>query len=166
MVVMLTDMLQNWLRNKGFLEHPEEGFTQLIAWITDPDHAIWLLPIFLSLVAVPLLYACWKAGMNWLDRRRKKLEELGQDMVSLAVQIRNRQGGFRNPWPGNFADGRGRLEAASIRANSLWIKTPGESVFESEAGLTALLQYLEIVGVHLSQGNSKVGRRRAKELLS
>jgi hypothetical protein len=157
-------MLQNWLRNAGYLEHPEAGFSQLLAWITDPKNSVWITPLSIVLVAAPAAYALWRAGQSWNDAHKKKLEELGHDMLRMAAQIRNRQGGFRNPWPGNFADRRGKLEAVLTRAGRFWIKTPSNKVFESDDGLTSLLEYLDVVGAHLSHGNFRKVRPRAKEL--
>jgi len=157
-------MLQNWLRNKGFLDHPEDGLTRLVAWITNPARATWILAICVVLVVLPVLRWCWHAVHAWWDGRKKKLGLLGRDPINLSVQIRHRQGGFRNPWPGNFLDGRGRLEAVFTRAQKLWIKTPGRSVFESDEGLAALLEYLDVVGAYLSQGNYWTARSRSHDL--
>ena len=119
-------MLENWLRSRGYIEHPENAVSRLIAWIADPAQSWWLLPVSVALIAAPCLYVIWRLVTIWSAKRRIKLEALGKDMIRAAGAIRLRQGGFRNPWPANFEDRRGQLDAIFIRANNLWIRTPGK----------------------------------------
>jgi hypothetical protein len=158
-------MLENWLHNEGYLEHPETAFTKFASFIGafTRSEAFW--PTSAAMISISAGYPTGVLVDAWIADRHNKLAKLGPEMLKMAAMIRQRQGGFRNPWPDNIGDGRGHLEALFSRSQEASLKTPRDSVFGSADGLNALLEYLEIVGAHLTQGNYKIATKRATELV-
>lgn len=160
---VLPQMLENWLRHQGYIDHPENAAASVVAWLADPGKSWWLIPISAALLAAPFVYTAVQLIGRALRKRASLMEAVGADMIQIASRIRLKQGGFHNPWPGNFSAGRGKLDAILSRARKFWIKTPGDDVFVDDAGLDNLLQYLEFVGAHLQQGNFRMARKRARD---
>jgi hypothetical protein len=158
-----TEMLRNWLTGQGYIEHPENGVFWFIAAIAVLAQYSWFFPVCLGLIVLPMLFWIVSILQRHRKRRRSDLEALGRDMLRTAVFIRGRQGGFRNEWPGNIADQRGKLDAVLTLARSYGLYSPDDKVFVHANGFNILFEYLDFVGAHLKEGNFKAARTRAAQ---
>jgi hypothetical protein len=81
----------------------------------------------------------------------------------MATQVRISQGGFHNHWPGNINHLRGAIEAIFAKAKKMSLSSPPDSVFAAN-GPDKLLEYLDVIGAHLKQGNFSVAKKRLRDL--
>jgi hypothetical protein len=160
---LASQAFDSWLRQRGYLDHPETLIATVVAWLGDQAKSWWLLPICaLALIApgIPVAYRKYAARAKKRDEER---ETLGKKMTSMASQVRIAQGGFRNQWPENIRHLRGALEAIFAKAHNFSLSSPDNDVFASD-GPERLLDYLDTIGSHLRQGNFSVAKKRSRDL--
>lgn len=162
---LVSQALGNWLRQQGYLEHPETAIAAIFAWLGDLSKSWWLLPICAILLIVSGGSWGYRKYAEWSKKREDNLKLLGKKMTAMATQVRISQAGFRNRWPDNIQHLRGTIEAIFEKAKGLWLSSPSNSVFDGN-GPEKLLEYLETIGAHLNQGNYSVAKKRSRELSS
>jgi hypothetical protein len=156
--------LDAWLRRNGYVDHPESLIAIIVAWLADLTKSWWLLPIGAILLLVPCISIAWKKYTAWRERRDADMASLGAEMTKMASSIRIAQAGFRSQWPENISNRRGALDAILVRARSYGLSRPDDSVFDSAAGYDKIVAYLDFVGAHLKQGNTKVAKAKSRAL--
>ncbi len=156
--------LDAWLRRNGYIEHPESLIAIIVAWLADQTRSWWLLPIAALLLLIPGTSIGWKKHKAWREKRDTELSLLGSDMTKMASTIRIAQSGFHSTWPENISHRRGALDAILARARSYGLARLDDSALNSADGCDRVLRYLDFVGAHLKQGNTKVAKRKSREL--
>jgi hypothetical protein len=160
---LASQALEKWLRQQGYLDHPEALIAVVVAWLGDQSKTWWLLPAGAVLLLAPGMSWAYRKYTAWAEKREENRQQLGRTMISMASQIRIAQGGFRNQWPGNINHLRGAIEAIFARAGSLSLSSPPDSVFAAN-GPEKLLEYFDVIAAHLRQGNFSVAKKRSRVL--
>jgi hypothetical protein len=156
--------LDAWLRRNGYIEHPESLIATVVAWLADQTKSWWLLPLGAILLLIPGISIGWKKYIAWRQKRDAELSSLGSDMTKMASSIRIAQAGFHSQWPENISNRRGALDAILVRASSYGLAHPDDSIFISAEGYNRIVAYLDFVGAHLKQGNTKVAKAKSRDL--
>lgn len=157
--------LDSWLRRQGYLDHPETAIAAVVAWLGDQSKSWWLLPVCAVLLIAPSVPLAYRKYAIWAEKRDENRIVLGRSMTSMANLVRIAQAGFRNHWPGNIDHLRGAIEALFAKAERMSLSSPPDSVFAAN-GPSKLLEYLDVVGAHLKQGNFSVAKKRSQDLSS
>jgi hypothetical protein len=156
-------VLEGWIKNSSIAESPNALIAAIagaIIWLTS---TVWFLPVLVGSVGIAAIL--WGAYIysRWTYFRGLALEEIGDEMLVAARYIAGRQGGFRNPWPANIADGRGKLSVLCTRIRRWRIYAPSESEIDRPDSFTEIHRYFDFVGNYLKNGNRKEAKAQALE---
>jgi hypothetical protein len=159
-----TELLKSWIKNSSISESPNTLVATLIAavvWTTGQIWFYWVLGG--SIIGAGTFWALYLLAL-FKKKRKQALEQIGGEMLRAAEAIRARQGGFRNQWPGNIADLKGKFSALCAKIRSYRILAPTDDDFNRPDTLEIIIEYFDMVGSHLRFGNKRVAKVKAREI--
>jgi hypothetical protein len=131
-----------------------------IIWLTG---TWWFYPVLAASVLIAIAFWGTYIYSRYAYYRDIAIENLGDEMVNASMAIAMRQGGFRNPWPGNIADMRGQLAGLCVKIRKWRIYAPNEGDFDRHDTYEEIFKYFSFVGSYLKNGHRKEAKTRALE---